>query len=536
MMKLRPYQNEAVNAVCNDWQNEGYHRTLVVLPTGCGKTVIFASVIARAVRKGRRALVIAHRDELLQQAHDKLLSAAGLPSVFEKAEQTAVGSNSSVVIGSIQTLQSWKRLSAFSPDAFDVIVVDEAHHVMSDSYLNVLGYFANAHVLGVTATPDRTDRKDLAKFFENTSYEYSLITAVGEHFLVPPIAKRVPLKIDISKVRVKAGEFMADDLGEALEKYLTEIAGVMAVECRGRTTVVFLPLVSIAKKFCECLTNAGMKAVEVDGGSPDRKEILDGFNAGKYDVICNAMLLTEGWDCPRADCIVVLRPTKSRALYVQMVGRGLRLSPETGKNDCLILDFLWITAKHDLVHPSAIIAKNEAVAQKMDNLPPDAELDLIQEAKKAEKSVEEERRKALSANIAANRQKKEETVSLVDFADAHGRADLLTWEPVHKWESQPASEKQLAWLRKYHIDTDGMTKGMASQLIDVINAPSRKQLNKLEDFGFEPAGWTKRDCNHVLDAVSGNRWRVPSWMGDPAEFNPSEWDWSEWDKRSNVRQ
>lgn len=134
----------------------------------------------------------------------------------------------------------------------------------------------------------------------------------------------------------------------------------------------------------------------------------------------------------------------------------------------------------------------------MDNLPPDAELDLIQEAKKAEKSVEEERRKALSANIAANRQKKEETVSLVDFADAHGRADLLTWEPVHKWESQPASEKQLAWLRKYHIDTDGMTKGMASQLIDVINAPSRKQLNKLEDFGFEPAGWTKRDCNHVL--------------------------------------
>lgn len=156
----------------------------------------------------------------------------------------------------------------------------------------------------------------------------------------------------------------------------------MAVECRGRTTVVFLPLVSIAKKFCECLTNAGMKAVEVDGGSPDRKEILDGFNAGKYDVICNAMLLTEGWDCPRVDCIVVLRPTRSRALYVQMVGRGLRLSPDTGKKDCLILDFLWITAKHDLIHPSAIIAKSDEVAKKMDNLPLNAELDLIEEAKR----------------------------------------------------------------------------------------------------------------------------------------------------------
>lgn len=532
MMKLRPYQNEAVNAVYNDWQNEGYHRTLVVLPTGCGKTVIFASVIARAVRKGRRALVIAHRDELLQQAHDKLLSAAGLPSVFEKAEQTAVGSSSSVVIGSIQTLQSWKRLSAFSPDAFDVIVVDEAHHVMSDSYLNVLGYFANAHVLGVTATPDRTDRKDLAKFFENTSYEYSLITAVGEHFLVPPIAKRVPLKIDISKVRVKAGEFMADDLGEALEKYLTEIAGVMAVECRGRTTVVFLPLVSIAKKFCECLTNAGMKAVEIDGGSPDRKEILDGFNAGKYDVICNAMLLTEGWDCPRVDCIVVLRPTRSRALYVQMVGRGLRLSPDTGKKDCLILDFLWITAKHDLIHPSAIITKSDEVAKKMDNLPLNAELDLIEEAKKAQKSVEEERRKALRENIAANRQKKAETIDLVAFAEKHQAPELLDYEPVHKWESQKPTGKQLALLERNGIDTDGMTKGLASRCISILLAPSEKQLKCLRGAGFCPDGWKKSECSRVIRVLIANHWTVPDWMAPAEEFNPADWDWSDY-RRTN---
>lgn len=536
MMKLRPYQQEAVNAVRKDWQSGEYRRVLVVLPTGCGKTVIFAAVIARAVKEGLRALVIAHREELLQQAHDKIMNAEGLDSVFEKAEKTSIGTNANIVVGSIQTLQSDKRLAKFRPDDFDVIVVDEAHHVMADSYLKVLRYFSQAKVLGVTATPDRADRKALT-FFENTSYEYSLDLAVVQGYLVKPVAKRLPLKIDISKVRVKAGDFMADDLAEALEEYLVEIAGIMAKECKGRTTVVFLPLRSIAKRFRDCLIAAGLNAVEVDGDSPDRKEVLADFDAGKYDVVCNAMLLTEGWDCPRADCIVVLRPTKSRALYVQMVGRGLRLSPETGKKDCLILDFLWITAKHDLVHPSAIIAKNETIAKKMDKLPPGAELDLIQEARKAEKSVEEERRKALSANIAANGQKKEETVSLVDFADAHGRPDLLTYEPVHKWESQPASEKQLAWLRRYHIDTDGMTKGMASQLIDVINAPSRKQLDKLEDFGFEPAGWTKRDCNHVLDAVSGNGWRIPSWMGDPAEFNPSEWDWSEWDKkRSNGRQ
>lgn len=143
-MKLRPYQQEAVNAVRKDWQSGEYRRVLVVLPTGCGKTVIFAAVIARAVKEGLRALVIAHREELLQQAHDKIMSAEGLDSVFEKAEKTSIGTNANIVVGSIQTLQSDKRLAKFRPDDFDVIIVDEAHHVMADSYLKVLRYFSQA--------------------------------------------------------------------------------------------------------------------------------------------------------------------------------------------------------------------------------------------------------------------------------------------------------------------------------------------------------------------------------------------------------
>ena len=531
MMKLRPYQQEAVNAVRKDWQSGEYRRVLVVLPTGCGKTVIFAAVIARAVKEGLRALVIAHREELLQQAHDKIMSAEGLDSVFEKAEKTSIGTNANIVVGSIQTLQSDKRLAKFRPDDFDVIIVDEAHHVMADSYLKVLRYFSQAKVLGVTATPDRADRKALT-FFENTSYEYSLDLAVVQGYLVKPVAKRLPLKIDISKVRVKAGDFMADDLAEVLEEYLVEIAGIMAKECKGRTTVVFLPLRSIAKRFRDCLIAAGLNAVEVDGDSPDRKEVLADFDAGKYNVICNAMLLTEGWDCPRADCIVVLRPTRSRALYVQMVGRGLRLSPDTGKKDCLILDFLWITAKHDLIHPSAIIAKSDEVAKKMDNLPLNAELDLIEEAKKAQKSVEEERRKALRENIAANRQKKAETIDLVAFAEKHQAPELLDYEPVHKWESQKPTGKQLALLERNGIDTDGMTKGLASRCISILLAPSEKQLKCLRRAGFCPDGWKKSECRCVISVLIDNHWTVPDWMSPAEEFNPADWDWSDY-RRTN---
>ena len=320
-MKLRPYQTEAVQAILSEWEG-GRRKTLLVLPTGTGKTIVFSAVIADSVQRGWRVLVLAHRGELLEQAADKLRRSTGLMCATEKADETAAGSWYRVVVGSVQTLMRPSRLERFGPGYFDAIVIDEAHHCLADSYQRVLEHFPEARVLGVTATPDRSDMRNLGQYFESLAYEYTLPKAIREGYLSPIRALTIPLELDISQVGVSAGDFKAGELGSALDPYLEQIAQEMKTACAGRRTVVFLPLVATSRKFRDMLETEGFRAAEVNGESQDRAEVIRDFAAGKYDVLCNSMLLTEGWDCPEVDCIVVLRPTKSRSLYCQMVGRG----------------------------------------------------------------------------------------------------------------------------------------------------------------------------------------------------------------------
>lgn len=359
-MELRPYQEEARQAVEKQWE-DGIDKTLLVLPTGCGKTIVFAKITEDCVRSGERVLILAHRSELLEQAADKIEKSTGLKSSVEKAEESCLGSWYRITVGSVQTLMREKRLNQFSPDYFDVIIIDEAHHCISDSYRRILDYFNEAKVLGVTATPDRGDMKNLGQVFESLAYEYTMPQAIREGYLSPIKAMTIPLKMDLSGVLVQSGDFKAGDLGTALEPYLYQIADEMAKYCSNRKTVVFLPLVKTSQKFRDILNEKGFKAAEVNGESRDRAEILEDFEKGKYNVLCNSMLLTEGWDCPSVDCIAVLRPTKVRGLYCQMVGRGTRLSP--GKDHLLLLDFLWHTERHELCHPASLICENEEVAE-----------------------------------------------------------------------------------------------------------------------------------------------------------------------------
>ena len=361
LMELRPYQQEAREAVEHQWRE--VDRTLLVLPTGCGKTIVFASVTADRVSAGDRVLILAHRGELLEQAADKLRQAVGLGCAVEKAGESCLGSWYRVVVGSVQTLMREKRLEQFPPDYFGTIVIDEAHHAVSDSYRRILDHFSDAKVLGVTATPDRGDMRDLGAVFESLAYEYTLPRAIREGYLTPIQALTVPLTLDISGVSMQSGDFKASEIDTALDPYLEQIAGEMAQLCADRKTVVFLPLVKTSQKFRDILNAHGFRAAEVNGESTDRAEVLADFDAGKYNVLCNSMLLTEGWDCPSVDCVVVLRPTKVRGLYCQMVGRGTRLSP--GKENLLLLDFLWMTERHELCHPASLICETEEVARRM---------------------------------------------------------------------------------------------------------------------------------------------------------------------------
>ena len=526
MFELRPYQAEAKQAILAAW-DEGYRKTLLVLPTGCGKTVVFSSVTENQVNKGHRVLIMAHRGELLDQAADKLKEASGLDSVLEKAESTSLGSFLPVTVGSVQSLAQEKRLARFPNDYFHDIIVDEAHHCLSDSYKRVLDHFPDANILGVTATPDRGDMKNLGEFFDSKAYEYSMTEAIREGYLCPIKAQMIPLELDIADVGISSGDFSAGEIGHALEPYLHQIAAEMANYCQGRKTVVFLPLIATSQKFCAMLNDAGLRAAEVNGNSDDRSEVLADFEAGKYDVLCNSMLLTEGWDCPSVDCIVVLRPTKIRSLYQQMVGRGMRLSP--GKTELLLLDFLWMTERHDLCRPSALISKDEAIAKKIDErMVEDADgFDLIEAEEQAERDILAERESALAKQLAEMRGKKRKLVDPLQYALSIAAEDLTNYVPTFAWEMAPPSEKQIAFLERRGIFADSVRNaGLASLLIDRLQRRQQmglatpKQIRCLERYGFRQVGtWAFEDASSLISMLADNRWRVPYGI-TPALYRP----------------
>lgn len=529
-MELRPYQQQAKDAIFREW-DQGHLKTLLVLPTGCGKTIVFAKVAEECVRHGDRVLIMAHRGELLEQASDKIAKTTGLGTAVEKAEQTCLGSWFRIVVGSVQSLQNENRLKRFDADYFDTIIVDEAHHVLSNSYQKVMEYFSGAKVLGVTATPDRGDMRNLGNFFESLAYEYTLPKAIKEGYLSPIKAMTIPLKIDFSHVAVQAGDFKVSDIDTALDPYLHQIAQEMKKYCMDRKTVVFLPLVKTSQKFRDILNSEGFRAAECNGSTQARTEILEDFDKGKYNVLCNSMLLTEGWDCPSVDCVIVLRPTKVRSLYCQMVGRGTRLCE--GKENLLLLDFLWHTERHELCHPAALIADSEEVAQKMtENMEKQAAIDPmaidLEEAEQtAREDVQREREEKLAEQLAAMKKRKRRLVDPLQFEMSIQAEDLSSYVPAFGWEMAPASDKQIKALEKYGIFPDEIENaGKANLLLDRLNKrreeglTTPKQIRFLESRGFQHVGtWSFDAARNMIDRIAACGWRIPHGI-KPAEFKP----------------
>lgn len=526
-MELRPYQETARQKVQEEWE-EGKKRTLLVLPTGTGKTIVFSKIIEDRVKKGERVLVIAHRGELLEQASDKLYKSTGLKTATEKAEQTSLGSFYRVVVGSVQTLQREKRLNQFPPEYFDTIVIDEAHHAISDGYQRVLQHFEDANVLGVTATPDRGDMRNLGSYFESLAYEYSLPEAIKSGYLSPIKALTIPLKLDLSNVKQQAGDFSTKDLGTALDPYLEQIAEEMKKQCFNRKTVVFLPLVKTSQKFRDILNKHGFKAAEVNGESADREQVLKDYEEGKYNVLCNSMLLTEGWDCPSVDCVIVLRPTKVRALYSQMVGRGTRLAP--GKKELLLLDFLWHTERHELCHPANLIATDEAVAKKMtENIEElGAPIDLEQAEQQAKEDVALEREESLAKQLSEMKRRKRKLVDPLQFEMSIQASDLTDYVPSFGWQMSPPTEKQVKALEKWGIFPDEIENaGKAEMLINRLvkrrdaGLSTPKQIRFLENRGFQHVGtWQFEAATKLINRIAANGWRIPHGI-KPAEYKPA---------------
>lgn len=301
----------------------------------------------------------------------------------------------------------------------------------------------------------------------------------------------------------------------------------METYCRTRKTVVFLPLVKTSQKFCHILNDAGFRAAEVNGSSDNRAQILKDFDDGKYNVLCNSMLLTEGWDCPSVDCVIILRATKSRSLYSQMVGRGTRLFP--GKKEVLLLDFLWNTEQHELCRPACLIAETEDVAKKMteklneSNEPADLET-LAQEAAD---DVVADREAALADKLAAMKKRKRKLVDPLQFELSIQAEDLASYVPSFGWEMMPPTEKQLHALEKFgifpdEIDNAGKAKIILDKLIKrkELGLATARQIRLLEARGFQHVGtWTFEAATKLIARIAASGWRIPKGI-IPAQYQP----------------
>ena len=483
-MTPRDYQLDCI--IKTEHGFDEFDKLLGVLPTGGGKTIVFSHLAKRRWDAHQeRTLILAHRDELIWQAAEKLHQATGIEASVEKAEYEG-SLTAPVVVASIQTMQ--RRYQRWPKDHFGLVVCDEAHRVLSTQWQEVLAYF-ESQVLGVTATPYRGDKKNLGRFFQFTAFEYGLynrgsipgLIDMNPRWLSPITVKSIPLKIDLSQVGTSmdsdsgCNDFNKEEVANVLEPYLDEIAVAIREHCAFRRMLCFLPLRSTSRKFVGACIKAGLSARHVDGESDDRSEILKQFGAFEFDLLSNAMLLTEGYDDPGIDGVCVLRPTKSQNLYCQMIGRGTRLAPS--KKDVMLFDPLWMHEKHDVCRPSCLIAETDIEAKIIDKiiqeksaaLPAElaAELPLI-DLQSVFSDAAKQREEALRKKLEENRRKKSKTISAEEFALNHGEFRVADYEPTMEWESASVSEKQAKLLKRAKIDLSTVRgRGHASQLLNI---------------------------------------------------------------------
>ncbi|MDR2674947.1 MAG: DEAD/DEAH box helicase [Opitutaceae bacterium] len=502
---LRDYQRDCIGAIESAWTE--FNRVLAVLGTGCGKTIIFSQVASAEVGRGGRVLILAHTDELLEQAMAKLHFSTGLRAEKEKADSLA-SPGAPVVVASVQTVSRDNRLARFAPGHFSLVIVDEAHRSLAASYQKILRwhhfgtealadgweapepgaeYKSFSRVLGVTATADRGDKRSLGEFYQKCVFDYGLLQACRDGYLVRPVVKNIPLQIDLKGVRTSrtanGGDFDLKAVEERLSPVITEAARSFCIAARWRKTVVFMPTINTARMGARASRELGMDATFVSGECPDRRKKLAAFDrAGPGTIIYNAMLLTEGWDCPDVSCVCVMRPTKIRALYTQCVGRGTRTLPgvidglatpearcaaiaASAKRNLLILDFLWLSDRLDLVKPIDLVATRPDIRKKMEEQPACDEFDLLD-------SEEQAGRDMLASLEAAARKHSKKAARMIDplaWALSIGDTALATWEPEGKWDELPATKGQLEMLERHGIDPASVPmRGMASRIIDRI--------------------------------------------------------------------
>lgn len=501
-MKLYPHQKSFVADVQSSFIQ--HDRVLGVSPTGSGKTIMASELVKRFRGK---TLFLADAKELVYQGADKIGRYLGEEVGVEMAQSSVdPADNHRVIVATSQSIGQPSRLEKYPPDRFDYIIVDEAHRNTLGVYPSrIFGHFHDAKVLGVTATPFRTDKRSLAHVYETIAHEIKLIDLIRDGYLSRITVKTVPVNISLRDVRVTAGDYNDRDIGDALEPHLLKLAEVLKENAEDRKTVVFLPLIETSRQFVRCLNSLGLSAVHVDG--VDRED-LEKFKSGEARIICNAQLLSTGWDQPDVDCVYILRPTKSSTLYAQMVGRGTRICD--GKKDLLLLDPMFLAEKHSLIRPARLLAKDDEEADEIqEKLDSEEQLDLIETSE----LVKDLRLERIKENLKANARRKSKTVDFLEFALTCDEDDLAEYSPTMLWESQPMSMKQRESLDRMGFDTESIQcKGLACRIMDLVisrieqNLASPKQMKWLQRFNTPDAHLkTFEEASAILDSRFGGR-------------------------------
>ena len=515
-MGLRPYQIECVSKIEESFLE--FNRVLVTLFTGAGKTIIFSEIANKYIKNGKKVLVLAHREELLDQAADKMMKFHGVDFTLIKAGKE-YDESKMFQIGSVQSLCKEDRLNKFDKDYYGLIIVDEAHHCMADTYQVIFKYFKSAKVLGVTATPNRSDGKKLAKFFEATAYEYKMEDGIRDGWLSSVIMRTGNVNIDLSKVRTVAGDFIINELDDAITREFNKISKYIKSKLEHRKRIlIFTPRIASAEVLAEVLKRDGLNAEFVSGASKNRKEITEKFKSGDIRIICNSMLYTEGFDCPEVDCIINLRPTQSKGLFTQMLGRGTRICD--GKENVLYVDFLWKTDK-EIMTPCNLFAETDVLAKSMRDF-------LVMNANKSYEMITLaqyidlvmgglQKMEGARMEWVVNLEKKTlRTMSM--FAYLINDRRLLEYEPIYYWEEQQSTQKQVEFIEgKCGISCKGIKKGLASKIIDVIVKRIKdkkctvKQMFFLAKNGiFDKASEiSMEDAGKIMNDIANNYWRVP---------------------------
>jgi len=504
--ELRPYQEEAVNAILDSYKR-GVN-PLLIMATGTGKTQVFSSVIHET---GDKSLVLAHRETLIDQAIEKISRITGRRPQKEKANAWAE-KNSEIVVASVQSMQN-SRMERFPKDYFGFLTTDEAHHAPAKSYRNIYNYFDSAVHLGVTATPDRADTKKLGTIYDEIAYEYSLLQAIKDKYLAPIKGYKVKdFTIDLNGLKIYAGDYSDGELGKLIEDYIAPIAKSIEEQSAWMKTMVFMPTVESSRLMCDALRSLSIDAGYVAGNTDNQKQVLYDFHVGNISHLVSCDMLLEGYDEPSVEAIVMLRPTGSRTVYTQIVGRGTRLFP--GKESLKLIEFTYNSDRLKLVTPYELFTSKEnteRVRQEAEGLAENMDeidyLSMIEEAKDRFYNISNIMNRMIIPGYGFT---EFDPLALGDALDVDITGEYNLQYKGHKVEG-PVTMKQMQLLERYGVKKfSDIDRAQASMLISKLfengyrpltGEATPKQKSFLQRHGIESSRLMKAQASMLIDKI-----------------------------------